>query len=293
MKKPLLFAIISGVVAMLFVALYLASLETTYRKSAEKVKVLVAKQYVDQGSAITLELAEERTVPKDYLQPRALQAIKELTDSDGRSVFISLVPIEKGEQIVTTKLSMLGVDTGISSIIPTDSRAVSIVFEAEEVVGMIKPGNRVDIIGVFEYRDKEGQMLEEASTIMQDVLILSVGKSVLGGSAPRAGDKNAAKMLANQGGESRIPVSFAVAPSQVEALSLAADKGRIRLSLRPVGDDTIHEAKGARMQNFFKDITSTVQASAKGKSAISEDYVKEMQKKQKEALELLRKYQKR
>jgi len=113
------------------------------------------------------------------------------------------------------------------------------------------------------------------------------------GNVSRSAQKNSSKIIAEQGQEGRIPVSFAVAPSQVEMLSLAADKGRIRISLRPVGDDTIYEVKGARMQNFFKDISSTVQASAKGKSAIPEEYMKEMQKKQKEAMEILRKYQKR
>lgn len=290
MKKPLVLAVICGVIATLFAALYMLSLESTYKKSAEKVKVLVAKKYIDQGTAIIAESVEERSVPKDYIQPRALQSVKELADSDGRSIFITLVPIEKGEQVVTTKLSMLGLDTGISSVIPTGKRAVSIIFDSEEVLGIIKPGNRVDIVSVVDYRTKDGQMQEESLTIMQNVLILSVGKSVLGAAQISASIQKKT-LSSEQQEQGRIPISFAVAPAQADALSLVAEKGRIRLSLRPIGDDTIYETKSVKIQDFFKEIAAT--QPSKEKTDMPEEYLREMQKKQKEALELLKKYQKR
>ena len=50
MKKPLVISAILGVVAALFVAMYLNALESTYKKGAQKVKVLVAKEYLDQAT---------------------------------------------------------------------------------------------------------------------------------------------------------------------------------------------------------------------------------------------------
>lgn len=288
MKKPLFFALICGVLATLFTALYLTALENSYRKGAEKVNVIVAKQYIDQGATLTPELLEEKAIPKEYLQPRAARSIKDLADAEGRSGYIALLPIEKGEQIAMTKLSVLGVDTGISSVIPTGKRALTLVFDGDEIAGIVKPGNHADIIGVFEYRDKEGRSQEESIPVLQDVLVLSVGQSYLGGMQTLSRkDKDRASFV--EPGTGKIPVSFAVSPDQGAILSLAAEKGRIKLSLRPIGDDGIYEARKARIQDFSKDIITTAQAD---KPAMSEEYVKEMQKKQKEALEILKRYRK-
>ncbi|MHB9155421.1 MAG: Flp pilus assembly protein CpaB [Endomicrobiales bacterium] len=288
MKRPLLLAVLCGACAMLFTALYLVSLEKTYRQGAEKVKVIVARQRIDQGTTISAALLEERVIPKEYLQPRAVQSVKELADSEGRLSYIAVAPIERGEQVVTTKLSLLGVDTGISSIIPTDRRALTLAFDSEEVAGLVKPGNRVDIVGVFEYRDKEDRQQEESVCVLQNILVLSVGKSFLG--SVQAEGKKGNGFMTNESESGRIPVSFAVTPRQAEVLSLAAEKSRLRLSLRPIGDDEIFEFEAVKIQDISKNIRTA--QTVKETPGIPEEYVKEMQKKQKEAMEILRKYRK-
>jgi pilus assembly protein CpaB len=289
MKRSLLFAGLFAVIAALFAALYLNSLEITYRKGAEKVKVLSAKQYIDQGTVINQDLLEEKFVPKEYIQPKAIQSIKELNDSEGRSQYVAVAPIEKGEQIITTKLLLLGVETGISSIIPTEKRSFPLSCPSSEVA-LIKPGNRVDLIGVFDFAGKDGQRQEEAITFLQDVLVLSVGSHIFGVSdaVKKSLRKDAVPVIESE----KVPVALSISPQEAEILALASEKGTIKLSLRPIGDDKLFETKGVRMQSIAGDFSQSVRKENK-ENAASEQYMKEIQKKQKEALDILKKYQRR
>lgn len=289
MKKPALMAVIFGLFAVLFTALYLTSIETKYKKGIEKVKVLTAKAYIDQGTTLTREILEEKMVPKEYLQPKAIQSIKELYDQEGRAAYVAIVPIEQGEQVMTTKLTMVGVETGISSIIPTDKRAITLIFDSDEINGLIKPGNRVDIIGTFEFTDKRDSVQEETVTVLQNVLVLAVGGNLLG-AAPKKNETNNDD-TADQG--SRLPVSFAVYAGDIQVLAMAAEKGKIRLSVRPVGDDKIFDSKATKLSNISREAVSGTQSVSTGETARTQDYMKEMQKKQREALEMLKKYQQR
>ncbi|MDO8734333.1 MAG: Flp pilus assembly protein CpaB, partial [Elusimicrobiota bacterium] len=205
-----------------------------------------------------------------------------------------VVPVEKGEQIIKTKLYMLGLDTGISGIIPNDKRAITMVFDKEAISGVIKPGNRVDVIGIFEYEDKDKQRQEVATTILQNVLVISVGRSVLGAVKPvMTSKKDIEKAMVMESADSRVPVSLAVSPSEVEILSLASEKGTIKFSLRAPGDDKIYLTEGTKMRDIFKEISATAKGRAGEKAILPDAYIKEMQRKQQEAVDLLKKYQKK
>lgn len=293
MKKSLLLAVVFGIIAALFVFMYLNTLETTYRKGAEKVNVLVANQYIDQATMIDSSLVEVKAVPKDYLQPRAIQSAEDLADSDGRNLFMTVVPIEKGEQIITTKLYMLGMDTGISAIIPSQHRAITIVFDRGEISGIIKPGNKVDIIGLFEYEDNKGETQETAITLLQNTLVLSVGKSLLGAIKPvLKTKKDIEKAMMLESAESKVPVSFSVTPQEAELLVFASEKSIMKLSLRATGDQGVFETQGTGLKDIFTDLSSAKPGSKK-KSTTSNKQLREIQKKQKEALKILQKYQKK
>ena len=88
-----------------------------------------------------------------------------------------------------------------------------------------------------------------------------------------------------------IPVSVAVSPKEAEALALVAEKVIIKLSLRPTGDDTIVESQGTSIKDFSKDKSQTTR-NAGGAPQVSSEKAKEIQKNQKEVLELLKKYKK-
>lgn len=291
MKKPVLIAAVFGIMAALFTMLYFNSLETTYKKGAEKVKVLVAKDYIDQGALLDETLVDEKLVPKEFIQPKAVSLVKELYSSEGRKIYMAIVPFEKGEQITTTKLSLLGIDTGMSAVIPSQKRSMTLLLDSSIISGIIKPGNRVDIIGILQYEDIKGQTQEAAFTVLQNILVLATGNTILGAVAQevKQSDKTGVKAVIQDTQTSgSLPVSVAVLPKEAEALALVAEKGVIKLSLRPTGDDTIVESQGTNMKDFCKEISQTSKNS--GAPQVSAEKAKEIQKNQKEVLELLKKY---
>jgi len=307
MKKPLIIAVVVGLFATIFVAAFLNSLETKYRKGAQKVNVLVAKEYLEQGTMLDETLVETKVVPKEYLQPKAIMGVKELSDADGRQLFMAQVPVEKGEQIVTTKLFMLGADTGISAVIPTDKRAITLIFEKEYVSGVVKPGNKVDVIGIFEYYDKSGNRQQAAVTVLQNVNVLAVAKSIIGQVKSTMRSKKDVEKAGVESTENRIPVSFSVSPAEAEVLLLASEKATIRLSLRATGDDKIVSGKGTKLDEVVKDVgmerklTDTgskgawqAEGSGQGGMGVPAEYRKQIEQnaeQQKKALEMLKKYQ--
>ncbi len=136
-------------------------------------------------------------------------------------------------------------------------------------------------------------MQESAFTILQNILVLSTGNSMLGAAAPVAkssGKSDLKAMVQETAGSGSVPVSVAVSPKEAEALALVAEKGTVKISLRPIGDDTIVESQGTSMKDFSKEITQTSKNT--GAPQISVEKAKEIQKNQKEVLELLKKYKK-
>jgi pilus assembly protein CpaB len=237
-------------------------LELKYKRGYESVNVLAAKQYIDQGIIIDESMVEEKRVPKAFVQPLAISSVKELINNEGKKAFMTIVPVEKGEQVIKTKLFMLGLETGLSSVIPSGKRAVTLACDRGDTMGILKPGNRVDVIGVFDNEDK---------TILQNILVLSVGNSFFGTDSLN-GITKPAPALSEQA-EGRIPVSLAVTPSEAGFLLLAAEKGVIKFSLRGMGDDKPAELENVKLQ----DILGAGKTS--GKNAEAEAYVTEMKKK--------------
>lgn len=283
MNRTYLVPVVSGVIAALLTGLYLAGLEMTYKKGAQRVPVLVAAKYIDQGTMIDETMVEERMVPKEFAQPKTLRLRADVALKDGRRVFMTLVPIEKGEQIAATKLSPLGAGTGIASIIPTDRRAVTLLIDGEMVNGIVKPGNRVDIIGIFQFEDAMRRTSEGAYTVLQNVLVLAVGHAVLG--MPSV----ASKMNARDTGETdtgKTAVSFSVTPSEAALLTLTAERGTVRLSLRPTGDATVLDLRVVKLQDVGRDIPAAARTYT-GEPAKNDAFASQ----RREALELLRKYQ--
>lgn len=218
MKKELTAAAALAAAACVMTLVYLRALEAKYKKGFEQVRVLSAKQYIDQGVILDQSMVEEAFVPRSYVQPRAVRSAAELVNAEGKRVFMTIVPVEKGEQLVATKLFMLGLETGLSAVVPSGKRAVTLLCDRGSTAGILKPGNRVDVVGVFE---------QSSAVILQNALVLSVDKLVFGSDSPPGGEAS----------EGRVPVSLAVTPQEAVLLALAGEKGVVRFALRGMGDD--------------------------------------------------------
>jgi pilus assembly protein CpaB len=102
------------------------------------------------------------------------------------------------------------------------------------VAGFPKPGNHVDVLATFT--TERGMVTR---TVLQDVEILALGAEI----QPASKDPNADK----QSEATQQPTAtLAVLPAEAEKLILAEARGKLRLALRAVEDDTFRAGRGTK-----------------------------------------------
>lgn len=185
----------------------------------EGVPVVVAKTDIPAKTKITAEMVQQIRVPAEYLQPGGVQDLKNVVGVIARE------PIVAGEQITDRRLVRESKSVGFTGMIPRDKRAVTVaVSEVTGVAGFVKPGDYVDVIVTFE----QGMVGDNVSYMMlQNVLVLAANRDAEAGAAGN-GAKEAAKDAVKA-----TTVTLAVTPDEAAKLTLAEEKGKIRLALRP------------------------------------------------------------
>ena len=242
-NRALTLSLVMAALAVFFVQSYVTSVEEDARKKyGSEVLVVVAKKDIKEMDTINETHFETKRVPKKFLEPAAIYfEHREFNDDDNRTLKdlvrnVALVPIKKGEQLTFNKLTEPGVRTGLAPQIAPGRRAFPIPVNDNTGVGhLIKPGDRVDVIGILDSgKGKEGKI---ARTILQDVVVLAAGKSVTN-NIPRIvendgpGSKDRYRSLAED--TNFNTVTLEVEPVQAQALALVMANGdsSIFLSLR-------------------------------------------------------------
>lgn len=274
MKKNIVLIFILAVVSALFATLYLYDIGQQNKSMSESVTVIVANQRIDQGEIITSSMLKEKIVPKQYAQPKFMSNIKEFYINDN-PVYISIVSFEEGEQITTSKISSVTSGFGLANTIPNDKKALTLLFNNQEVNGIISSGSKVDLISIVEYETKNHQFEEASCVVAQNLLVLAVGNDIIG--APKSVKEEVAVSV-------NIPVTVAVSMEQAQKIVLAQEKGILKIVLRPTADDFVQQSKTIKINDIFENAV----VNTKKQSNIQSNA--EMQKRQKELNEIINKY---
>jgi pilus assembly protein CpaB len=227
-KAAIIISILFGILAWVFVWLYLTTRERELLQIADSRPVVVAATDILPGTAIEENMIAETEVPLKFVQPSAFTSAR---DAVGQ---IPAVPIQEGSQITGT--SMTGVGRSLATKIPRGQRAVAIaVTDVTGVASLIRPSNYVDILATLKMGSGLGASDQRTvvATLFQNVLVLAVGNDTgeVAQRAPTEGDTIAA--LSNQNRDQRFTtVTVALTPKQVQDLTLAQEVGDLSFSLR-------------------------------------------------------------
>ncbi|MBL8816959.1 MAG: Flp pilus assembly protein CpaB [Planctomyces sp.] len=135
------------------------------------------------------------------------------------------VPATIGDWILVSKLSEKG-EVGAAPNVPDGMRALAIPVDATQTLsGMLRPGNRVDIMLTYESKTHGGKR-QITRTILQYVEVFAVDDKIYGkdrGTEVAVAAKN---------------ISVLVTPEQAGLLRLAEKVGTLSTSLRSNGDKT-------------------------------------------------------
>lgn len=256
-NRPLVISAALAIAAVFLVNMYLTSqkqqiAQQIQEESKQVAAVFVAKDAIAAGDAIRSDMVKKVPIPVRFMQPKAANSLEQI---EGR---IALVPIEKGEYILTTKLMSRGEGANLAQLTPPGKRAVSIVVDSiAGLGGMVRPGDHVDVISVIPSPvgvDAKGQpvMQPVTVTLFQDVLVLAVG-----------GKTQTAEILAEnrkKGEEAKAAapivspvVTLALTPEEANiATYLQAQQVSLRLALRAPTDMVTSSQTPTTLETIIK-----------------------------------------
>jgi pilus assembly protein CpaB len=202
-------------------------------------QVLVAADDIQVGTKLAATDVTTITIPPAAVPPGAFSVPAKVI---GRG---AILPISKGEFILPSKLAAVNAGAGLPSMIPPGMRAVSVrVNDVVSVAGFVQPGTRVDVMAT----GNQGGGIQ-TNTVLENVLVLAVGKSLDRASA-----------------EAQVApvITLLVSPDDAQRLALVSQEGRIQLSLRNPLDTKEGGVGATRSSSLYPgDKTEAVQSKPK------------------------------
>ena len=238
MKNKVVFilAILFGLTAAILTYTYLSNLKKTI-DTTEYVEIVVAKQVIPEKTVITANMLEHRKIPSKYKHSNEVLELREVV---GR---ISLVNFTVGQSIFNNQIVERGdYKEGLAYMIPDGKRAMSVpVDEVSGVSGLIRPGDKVDIISVISIDITDNQSKPHSLAVLQDIEVLAIGKALTIRTGENAQNPVDAKT-----------VTLAVSLEESIQLQMANQRGTINLLLRSPIDDSKFYPKPFIAEDFLK-----------------------------------------
>ncbi len=246
----------AGIFAMFLVYSYSQEKKAEYDKLYGVTKrVVVATTEILEMQTIDDSMIEYREIPVHFIQPGAI------TNPEDAINTIASAPIQKGEQILTTKLLAPGPVTGLSSQIAPNKRAVTIsIDEVRGVAKLLRPGDRVDILASLSSGTSTNRKVE-VKTIMQDIVILATGINITN-NIPRSAEVEGDQVVGyrNLNGDiSFKTITLEVSPKEAQDLVFLqiASPGGIYLTLRNTIDRSSSKSPTSTMNSLLGRIATT------------------------------------
>lgn len=217
--RPVLLGLLAGAAGVALLVIYLHRFEEE-ASGGRRVGLLVAVSPIQRGKPITADMLGTREVPLAYVDDRAIRA----GDKD-KIVGLHATTNVPVEQTIswTDVIAMTDAQRDLSSLVQPGNRAMPVRVAFEEQIPLVRPGDFVDVIGMFNDT-------HEASVLLQRVLVLASGTET---GNERAGDKRQAG--------SATTLTLSVSLQEGQLLALAMQRGTITVVIRSPQDQTVAE----------------------------------------------------
>lgn len=177
--------------------------------------VLVAADHLDIHAPLTEENVKIENWPANIIPEDAVTSMEEIAD------MIVLSRLSKGMPIVSSQTVNEKEHTKNRLAIPEGFKVVAIKVAGDDTIsGLLNPGDKVDVIGFFKKRDRDGQTQTSSKTFLKALRVWSVDGSV-----------QANREQGGNGNGSAI-VGVLVNEKQSEDIYFAQKTGEIKLVLR-------------------------------------------------------------
>ncbi|MFO1096532.1 MAG: Flp pilus assembly protein CpaB [Planctomycetaceae bacterium] len=205
-----------GLVAMLGIQ---QAMQGGQGAASQRVKVLVARAEIQPGVELTDEVVGFQEMSVEGLPEDPVTAFEQY---EQRSL---MYPVIAGDIIRQTKLGKKGEFTR-SRQIPEGMRVIGIsVNDTQTISGMLRPGDRVDVLVTYQKRGDRGQPETHTATLLKYVEVFGTD------------NKTASDGVGKQQEVKTKVVSLLLDPKQVNIILLAQSKGQLGLSWRHPDDN--------------------------------------------------------
>ena len=259
-KIILAIAVVCGLAAFFLTSVYLKRLRNELYEGARTVPVLVVGRDLPSGSVLKSEdikvkdVFEKAVGQNVFLDVKREDGTRDLDRIVGKRLVFAL---KKGEPIWWSHVDLpQSRGRGFSYSIKSGLRAVSIGVSGEAAVsGLVKPEDRVDILGTFTLpsRSKPGEVETVTFTVLQDVSVIATGTKT------SEGAYDPVQRNQQQRASGYSSVTLEVTPREAELLIFAQNmKGEITLTLRnpedPGYEKDVPEVNFDKMQSDLQRI---------------------------------------
>ncbi len=224
----LFLALLTGLAAAVYASDWVAS-----RGGVSSNKVVVAVVDIQLGSKINPQMLSTIDWPSGSIPEGAFREVKDVETRVAR------VGVLRGEAILEGKLAPVGTQGGLSAVIASGKRAMTVrVNDVVGVAGFALPGNYVDVmVNAQQDKGKGGEDTRQISkTVLEQVLVLAV--------AQEAGrDDTKPKVVS--------AVTLELSPEDSEKLDLARSVGTLSLVLRNQVDKVTVATSGITKSQLF------------------------------------------
>ncbi|BEP62889.1 Flp pilus assembly protein CpaB [Variovorax sp. V213] len=223
----LLLALLTGLAAAVYAAGWVSR-----QGGIASNKVVVAAVDIELGSRVNPQMLSLVDWPSGSLPPGSFKDAKSLEDR------VVKVGVLRGEAILEGKLAPVGTTGGLSAVIASGKRAMTVrVNDVVGVAGFALPGNYVDVMVNAQQDKNHGEENRQISkTVLEKVLVLAVAQE-----ANR--DETKPKVVS--------AVTLELSLEDSEKLDLARSVGTLSLVLRNQMDKTTVATAGITKGQLF------------------------------------------
>ncbi len=243
-KKLLIIAIACGVLAALLGWLYLKAKESQYRAAYQPasqvmVSVIVPKVDVDKSQPLTPENVAVMDMPRDYLPSSAVLA----DDWPKLENRMTLQALQRGRPITWDAVEQDGVSR-FSENVELGKRVKTVkVSKINSFDGMLRPGDRIDLLGTFSatsigMQEQANYSSEVVINVLQDVEVLAAGREDAKG---RKYETYYDRSTPDGFNMNFSTLSLMLSPAQVARVELAEKAGELVAVLRHPKDSSSAE----------------------------------------------------
>jgi len=205
----------------------------------ETAPVIIADGDFSFGDELTPQALRLVQYPVDAVPVGAFASFDDLfIDSDKRTLVLSAIGLN--EPILAHKINGPGGRGSLSALISEGMRAISVrMNDVDGVAGFVLPGDYIDVVFT---RDDIARRNGAGNALVSDIILQNI--RVLGI------DQNLDTQ--SQAPDIAKAVTLEVTNAQAQALNLAMDAGRLSLTLRRAGEQSIDQVKTLKLHEIAK-----------------------------------------